>query len=305
MDSLPKKILLATDGSEEAAHAARASVELTQRIADSELHAVYVGPVARHAETMRPVAFDPKVERRVQERFDIEAQKLLDEQIGRIETEGGTVVQAHLRSGNQADCIVRLAEEVGANMIVLGSRGHGGVRRALLGSVSEEVIRHAHCPVLVVRNEGQKALLNSRIVLAVDGSRESEASAQIAASLAKAGGCELYLVHAAPDAHMPPEYPFLAENAELYVENAERQAREFLEHTARSLRSQVPVHSHLRLGRPAKEIVELADEVDAGMIVLGSRGLGGIRRALMGEVSDSVARHARCPVLVVRTEYEG
>jgi nucleotide-binding universal stress UspA family protein len=57
---------------------------------------------------------------------------------------------------------------------------------------------------------------------------------------------------------------------------------------------------HTRLGRPDAEIVGLADELGAGLIVLGSRGLGPLRRALMGSVSDSVVRHARCPVLVVR-----
>jgi nucleotide-binding universal stress UspA family protein len=57
---------------------------------------------------------------------------------------------------------------------------------------------------------------------------------------------------------------------------------------------------HARLGRPDAEIVGLAEELGAGLIVLGSRGLGTLRRALMGSVSDSVVRHAHCPVLVVR-----
>jgi nucleotide-binding universal stress UspA family protein len=60
------------------------------------------------------------------------------------------------------------------------------------------------------------------------------------------------------------------------------------------------VEVHARLGRPDAEIVGLADELGAGLIVLGSRGLGSLRRALMGSVSDSVVRHAHCPVLVVR-----
>jgi nucleotide-binding universal stress UspA family protein len=58
------------------------------------------------------------------------------------------------------------------------------------------------------------------------------------------------------------------------------------------------------MGKAASEIVELAEELGAGLVVVGSRGLGGIRRALMGSVSDSVVRHAHCPVLVVRREEE-
>ena len=60
--------------------------------------------------------------------------------------------------------------------------------------------------------------------------------------------------------------------------------------------------TYVRLGRPAEEIVILADEIDAGLVVVGSRGLGGIRRLLLGSVSDSVVRHAHCPVLVVRKD---
>jgi nucleotide-binding universal stress UspA family protein len=76
---------------------------------------------------------------------------LLEERVERIRSAGGTVAEAHLRLGRPDDQIVWVAEEIGAGLIVLGSRGHGGVRRALMGSVSDSVVRHAHCPVLVVR----------------------------------------------------------------------------------------------------------------------------------------------------------
>jgi nucleotide-binding universal stress UspA family protein len=63
--------------------------------------------------------------------------------------------------------------------------------------------------------------------------------------------------------------------------------------------------AHLALGEPDHEIVKLGEELDAAIIVIGSRGLGGMRRALMGSVSDSVVRHAHCPVLVIRGEGSG
>jgi nucleotide-binding universal stress UspA family protein len=63
--------------------------------------------------------------------------------------------------------------------------------------------------------------------------------------------------------------------------------------------------TYLGTGRPDEEIVKLAEEVDAGMIVTGNRGLGGVRRVLLGGVSGSVVRHARCPVLVVRSDNGG
>ena len=81
-----------------------------------------------------------------------EAQEVLDGQVRTIEEAGGTVAIAHLRMGERRDeAIVHLAEEIDADLIVIGSRGFGGLKRALLGNVADSVVRHAHCPVLVVR----------------------------------------------------------------------------------------------------------------------------------------------------------
>jgi len=81
-----------------------------------------------------------------------EAQEVLDEQVRKIEEAGGTVAIAHLKMGERRDeAIVHLAEEIGADLIVIGSRGFGGLKRALMGNVADSVVRHAHCPVLVVR----------------------------------------------------------------------------------------------------------------------------------------------------------
>jgi nucleotide-binding universal stress UspA family protein len=67
---------------------------------------------------------------------------------------GASVTEAHLMSGRADEEIIVRAEQVGADLVVVGSRGLGGIRRALMGSVSDSVVRHAHCPVLVVRREG-------------------------------------------------------------------------------------------------------------------------------------------------------
>jgi nucleotide-binding universal stress UspA family protein len=77
---------------------------------------------------------------------------VLAEQVERIKGDGANVAEAHLREGPAVDEILDLAEEVGADLIVIGSRGLGAISRALLGSVSESVVKHAHCPVLVVRH---------------------------------------------------------------------------------------------------------------------------------------------------------
>jgi len=84
----------------------------------------------------------------------------------------------------------------------------------------------------------------------------------------------------------------------------ERQARGVLDEQAKKIveAGGEVAKAHFRIGRPDEEIVSVADEIGAGLVVTGSRGLGGVRRALMGSVSDSVGRHARSPVLVVRKQ---
>jgi nucleotide-binding universal stress UspA family protein len=149
MSIFPTKILLATDGSEEASLAARAALDLADKTG-SELHVVFVLPTqdASYYDTM---GFD--IEKPHEEGIKQMGQRLLDEQVRRVEEIGGTVAGAHFRMTRPDEGILAVGEEVGAGLIVLGSRGLGGIKRALMGSVSDSVVRHAHCPVLVVRKE--------------------------------------------------------------------------------------------------------------------------------------------------------
>ena len=152
MSIFPTKILLAVDGSEEATLAARTATDIAEKIG-SELHVVLVGLSVSYV-GMGPVEI-ADIPAPSQEELTEEAQRLLDTQSRQIEAAGGVVTQAHLRVGRPDEEIVALAEELGAGLIVIGSRGLGGIRRALMGSVSDSVVRHAHCPVLVVRKEKQ------------------------------------------------------------------------------------------------------------------------------------------------------
>jgi nucleotide-binding universal stress UspA family protein len=141
MSIFPTTILLATDGSREAELAATTAVDLAKST-NSELHVVHVG------EFLPTLLAQTEVEPAQLER---EARERLDEQVRRIEEAGGTVKEAHLRLGRADEEIVDVAHEIGAGFIVMGSRGHGRMRRALMGSVSDSVVRHAHCPVTIVR----------------------------------------------------------------------------------------------------------------------------------------------------------
>ncbi len=145
MSIFPTKILLATDGSEEAEMAALRAVELADAT-ESELHVVHVGLLP-----LTPPYPEVLGWREDLEWAEREARELLDAQAKKVEDAGGTVAEVHLREEQPAE-IVALAEELGAYLIVVGNRGRGGIRRALTGSVSDWVVGHAHCPVLVVRS---------------------------------------------------------------------------------------------------------------------------------------------------------
>jgi nucleotide-binding universal stress UspA family protein len=153
MSIFPTRILLATDGSEEAELAALRAVELADAT-DSELHVVHVGVVPIFLKSYPgTLGYDRKLYEQIEEQSRV----LLRKQSWRVKAAGGTVAGAHLKMGAVDLEIVALAEELGADLIVMGSRGLGGVRRALMGSVSDSVVRHAHCPVLVVRPEKEQA----------------------------------------------------------------------------------------------------------------------------------------------------
>jgi nucleotide-binding universal stress UspA family protein len=160
MSIFPTKILLATDGSREAQLAATTAADLAKSTA-SELHVLYVGEAANpYAERVGLAGAEAAVPRLDAElkggEFERQARDVLDAEAERVRAAGGAVAKAHLSMGKVDHEVVSLAEEIGAGLIVVGSRGWGGIRRALMGSVSESVVRHSHCPVLVVR-EGRDA----------------------------------------------------------------------------------------------------------------------------------------------------
>lgn len=148
MNSLPTKVLVATDGLQNAV-AARSAAEIA-RAFGSELHVVHVVPITEPYHLFDKDAEGPSLYEEDRQR----AQELLDEQVRRIEENGGKVTNVYLRTGEPDAEVVSLGEEIGANMIVAGSRGLGRLRRPVR-SVSSSIAAHAHCPVLVVREEGR------------------------------------------------------------------------------------------------------------------------------------------------------
>ena len=150
----PTKILLATDGSEDAQLAVDTALDLSGKL-DSELHVVYVEPTPeKHSE---PVRFAVDLPLEAVEIVEEEAKTKLEKLVEGMGEEGAAVKEAQAGVGLPDAEIVALAEDLGVGLVAVGSRGLGGIRRALMGSVSDSVVGHAHCCVLMVRHERERS----------------------------------------------------------------------------------------------------------------------------------------------------
>jgi nucleotide-binding universal stress UspA family protein len=150
-DLLSTKMLLATDDSEEAELATKSAVELANNTG-TELHVVYVEPLPDFMKKNN--AGTPGYDLELYEKIEEEGRETLRKLTWRVKVAGGTVTGSHLRMGAVAEEIVDLAGELEVDLIIVGSRGLRGIRRAIAGSVSESVFRHARCPVMVIRPKG-------------------------------------------------------------------------------------------------------------------------------------------------------
>lgn len=289
MNMFPTKILLASDGSEEAELAVRVAAELAKNTG-SELHLLHVEDV--------PVLATPSVPRPPAAMSEEQARELLYRQAEQIREGGVSDVETYLKEGRPADEIVRFGEELGAGLIVMGARGLSGLKRLLVGSTSEVVVRYASCPVLVVRKGGAEAF-PTRLLMATDGSEDSALAARAAAEFSEKLGSELHLVHVG-------DAPILAHSyAKELIKQSRQTARELLEEqTERVKEAGAEVaEAHVRVGRSSvEEIIGLAEELEIGAVVVGSRGTDTLTRAVMGGVSESVVQYAHCSVLVIRGE---
>jgi nucleotide-binding universal stress UspA family protein len=288
------RIVLATDGSTDSRAAAAYLKELplppstTVRI----IAAVSLPAFALH------VASAPELKRSVLDR----AQGVVDDARTALAPRG-FAIETDVAMGDPRAEIVRQAEEWRADLVVLGARGLGKVKRFLLGSVSDAVARHAQCPVLVVK--GQRRKLGS-VLVAMDGSEDSFQAVRFLQSLALPRQTKVRLLSVVERLRYPTTAPHAVHGQlvrMLKELEAERRGEldKVLERAAAQLDDKITrVPRYTPTGDPAEEIVATANDFDTDLVVLGARGLGGMARVLLGSVSEKVLHHARCPVLIVK-----
>jgi nucleotide-binding universal stress UspA family protein len=212
----------------------------------------------------------------------------------------------HIRGGRPYEEIVRVAREIGADLIVLSTRGHSGVKHLLLGSTTERVVRNAPCPVFVARKRKQRskttceAFVVRTILVPTDFSQCSLAGTEYAAFLAKKLNATLRLFHAI--------YPYtnyvFVDRAGVrlsgLVEAVEETARQEMDALKQmDFLHGLPVESEILPGPAVDEICTAAGKPDVDLIVTSTHGRTGLKRALIGSVAEHVVRYAERPVVVV------
>jgi len=205
-----------------------------------------------------------------------------------------------LRVGKPAEEISRMAAELPADLVVMGAHGRSLVERWVLGSVTERVLRRAPCPVLVVPGRAvTRPRAANTILCATDLSESAAEGLRYAACFARAGRSRLLLVHVLEGA---PARGRVKQGTwpEAWAVVAAKARDRLLTDLARERRTEEPGRAIVSGGRPAAEILRLAQEKGVRLIVLGARGSGLGALNPFGSTARRVADAARCPVLVVR-----
>ncbi|HQU28413.1 MAG: universal stress protein [Nitrospira sp.] len=226
----------------------------------------------------------------------------------------GQAVKVHQEvvEGNAGEEILKAIKEKGIDLVVVGSRGLSTVTGFLLGSVSEWVLGEAPCSVLVGRPQARqkRPSRGMRILLATDGSADARAAVDFLTTLTFPGSSTLILVHVVRKHVFQTEQVLLGNRstkdqfavlAEKMLQDRGRKGVALFEQAKRRLAAtEFTVEECLVSGHEAQEILKVARRTRADVIVLGSRGLTGLRRLLIGSVSHKVVRNAPCSVLVIR-----
>ena len=296
------RILLAVDGSRAAERASELVAALPWR-RGGHVRIVSVVPVRDDLVAIPWIGPVPPVDDAHDDDVDVVHREALEVAEREIRcARDDLFIETLLLRGRAASVIVDEACAMGADLVVVGHRGHGPWQSRFLGSVSAEVVDHAPCPVLVARDDRL-----GPVVFADDGSLSARTAEVALCQWPLFTGVDVTVLTVAEDA-----YPYVSDGVPVmysdtisgYAEVATDRIRPALQEssaTAKRLREAgFEANAEVREGDAAHEIVKCAHEREAGVIVVGTRGMTGLRRLVLGSVARNVLLHADCSVLVVR-----
>ena len=296
------RILLATDGSPSAQQASEVAARIAKSF-NSEVTVLSAIPSISAAAAPLEGEYYSKLINKADDNVD-NASSILKKA-------GVAVSEKEVPQGRASivETIVEYATKDKTDLVVLGTRGLGGFKRAVLGSVSSGVAAHAPCATLVVRgskNKGGAGLAPKRILVAVDGSQNAQGALEVAVDMAKRMNAELRVAHVVyiPTLFWSMGVPGSEVPSQQIEEDAEEVGRKLLAKAVKFAEDggvASPKDELLTdLVSPAQGIVQLGERDGADLIVVGTRGNGGFKKLLLGSVANSVLHYADCSVLVTR-----
>jgi nucleotide-binding universal stress UspA family protein len=293
-----RTILVTIDLSEESYRALEFALPLAKHF-DAAVHVVhaYEGAHQFSSVATSPVLWS-----------DVEIARRLAEQVQRRSGARPRTEDCHVRTGKPFQEIIATAQELKADLIIIATHGHSGFRHLTLGSTTEKIIRHAPCPVLVVREATRgpiktaaEGIVLEKILVPVDFSECANEGAKYASVFATRVGADLLLMHVVhPPDYMAvegtmadPDWPQFVETARLDAEDKLDEIVNFLPLVGISAETQVAV------GAPVNVLTEATAQPDVDMVIISTHGYTGLRHALLGSTAEQLVRLAHCPVLVV------
>lgn len=297
-----QSILFAHDFSPSSRRALSYAADLANRT-KATLHLIHVeevplGPLVKGDPT--PIAKEEALQEELQ-------RQLRDRSTSVLETNAPALDEDHLRyhterSGAVAPALVRHAERIEADLIVMGTKGQRGLQKAFVGSVAREVLRTAPCPVLSTRaleDDDAREASVERIVSPIDFSDPSREALQYTGGVASVYEVPIKLVHAIEPPTLPSVYG--VESPKISGRNVQARAERALAEWAKDSLSDRPDVSYVvRHGDPASLILDAAPSPE-DLLVMATRGLSGVRRTMLGSVTETIICEAAGPVLAGRT----
>jgi len=293
-----KRIVCATDFSDFSNRTVNYGLALAKEF-ESEIyvcHVIDLSSVAIYGEfQLDPVG--------LQERIMKDASDQLAELIGKAHKAWEPLITV----GHAADEIARIVEEKDIDLVITATRGRSGLKRLILGSVTERLMRTLTCPLLVIHSPGKAFATSSdqevkieSILVGCDFSPDSDVAFGYGLSLAQEFESELHLTHVIEtsiyqELHKTESHV----EGEIQQEIHDRLLQKLQDMVPEEARNWCKPRTSLIQGHPYEEIVNYAEEQNIGMIVLGTRGHGLVKSLLIGSTTDRVVRRAPCPVLSV------
>lgn len=293
-----KKILLPTDFSDCCKEAFDYAVYWAQHF-DAELHMLHA--IVLHEEgTKAPVQMFENTQQYIEKAATTEMTRLVHQ----LESNSLKVRKVQKRGISVAPVVLEYAEENEIDLIVLGTHGRRGIQRLLLGSVAEEVVRLAPCPVMTIRasETARKPDSVKNILVPIDFSEHSRQSLAAAGQIATIYGAKIQVLHVIQETVHPSFYVTGKTSVFDLVPDIRKKATEALKKAVHeSVGAAVEADLFVREGRPSAEITKSVTDYRSDLIVIATHGLTGIESMMVGSAAERVVRMAPCPVLTVKS----